>query len=140
MSAPSGTAPQGAVFSLRRSRWALVFLVPLSPRRPIVEVTSKAVVVRMGVLGGAVVPLAIIERVATMPWPWWGGVGARIGRGLVAFVAGSGEAAVLELSEEVAVRAPLRWRTRRVVIGPEDLGGFLRALGQARRAVDERGR
>lgn len=135
MSAPSGAIPQGAVFPLRRSSWALVFLVPLSPRRPTVEVTAEAIVVRMGLLGSAVVPLAVIERVGTMPWPWWGGVGARLGRGLVAFVAGSGEAAVLELSEEVAVRAPLRWRTRRVVVGPEDLGGFLRALGQARRAL-----
>jgi hypothetical protein len=100
-----------------------------------VEVTREAVVVRMGLLGSAVVPLAAIDRVGTMPWPWWGGVGARLGHGLVAFVAGSGESAVLELREEVAVRAPLRWRTRRVVVGPKDLGGFLLALGRARRAL-----
>ena len=41
----------------------------------------------MGLLGGADLPLERIAAIGTMSWPWWGGLGVRIARGLVAFVA-----------------------------------------------------
>ena len=62
--------------------------------------------VRMGLLGRADVPVALVDRIGVMRWPWWGGVGVRLGKGLVAFVAAPGEAAVLELGEPLTVRAP----------------------------------
>jgi hypothetical protein len=125
-----------ATFPLRLSRWALPFLLPLSPHRPTVEVTPDTVEIRMGLLGSASVPLRLVDRIGAMDWPWWGGVGARLGKGLVAFVAAPGEVAVLELTHPIPVRAPLRWMTRRVVVGPDDLHGFSRAVARARNALE----
>jgi hypothetical protein len=64
-------------FPLRRSRWAPLFLVP---RRAYAAVGEGTVVVRMGMLGRADVPVDRIVSVGTMRWPWWGGLGARIAR------------------------------------------------------------
>jgi hypothetical protein len=122
-------------FPLRRSRWALPLLLPLAPGRIRAEVTPDRVLVWMGLLGRADVPLRLLDRVSRMEWPWWGGVGARLGRGLVAYVGASGPAAILELSEPVPVRAPMRWETRRVIVGVEDVEGFTAAVVAARREV-----
>ena len=122
-------------FPLRRSRWALPLLLPLAPGKIRAEVTADRVLVRMGLLGRADVPLRLLDRVGRMDWPWWGGVGARLGRGLVAFVGASGPVAVLELTEAVPVRAPMRWLTRRVLVGVEDVEGFTAAVVAARRLV-----
>lgn len=121
-----------ATFPIRRSRWAMPFLVPLAPGRPAAAIEDGRLVVRMGLLGSADIPLERIARVGTMHWPWWGGVGVRIARGLVAFVGASGPAAVLELTEPTAVRAPLKWDASRVAIGVEDLEGFVAAIAEAR--------
>ena len=51
--------------------------------------------------------------------------------------AAPGEAAVLELGEPVTVRAPLPWTTRRLVVGADDLEGFVEAVAEARRAGRE---
>jgi len=111
------------------------FLVPLAPGRPAATVDDERLVVRMGLLGSADVPLSRVARVGTMQWPWWGGVGVRIARGLVAFVGASGPAAVIDLTEPVRVRAPLGWSTMRIAIGAEDAEGLVDAIAQARGAV-----
>lgn len=127
-------------FPLRRTKWAAPFIYPLAPGKLVAEVGDGRLVVRMGLLGSATVPLGLVERVGEMRWPWWGGVGARLGRKLVAFVAAPGRAAMVELSEEVAVRAPLRWRTPRIVIGVEDVEGFARAVALARHEAESAAR
>lgn len=126
-----------ATFPIRRSRWALPFLVPLAPKRPAAAIEGDRLIVRMGLLGAADLPLSQIARVGTMEWPWWGGVGVRIARGLVAFVGASGPAAVIDLTEPVKVRAPLGWSTDRIAIGAEDVAGLVDAIAQAR-GVDVR--
>jgi hypothetical protein len=129
-----------SAFPLRRSSWAAPFLVPLAGRRLEARVEEGEVRIRMGALGRATVPVGLVERIGQMTWPWWGGVGVRIGRGLVAFVAASGEATLLELSEEVSVRAPLNWRTRRLVVGVEDPDEFAAAVAAERRAAEDAAR
>jgi hypothetical protein len=119
-------------FPIRRSPWALPFLVPLAARRPYAEVGGGRVVVRMGLLGHADIPIERIAAVGTMTWPWWAGVGARIARGLVAFVGARGTLVVLELTEPVTVRAPLGWNARSVAIGAEDVHGLITAIAQER--------
>jgi hypothetical protein len=121
-----------ATFPIRRSPWALPFLVPLAPKRPAAVIEDGRLVVRMGLLGRADVPLSLVARVGTMEWPWWGGVGVRIARGLVAFVGASGPAAVIDLTEPVKVRAPLGWATSRIAIGAEDVRGLVDAIARAR--------
>ena len=122
-------------FPLRRSPWALPFLAPLAGRRPYATVDGERIVVRMGLIGRAEIPLAQVDRVGTMDWPWWGGLGARIARGLVAFVGASGRVVLVELSSPVRVRAPLGWSTRSVAIGAEDIDGLIEAIAQARRPM-----
>ena len=87
----------------------------------------------MGWIGGASIPLEAIDRVGSMDWPWWGGVGARLGRGFVAFVASGGQAATIDLVTPLKIRAPLGWTTSHVVIGVEDVEGFIQAVADARR-------
>ena len=111
----------------------MVFLVPLAPGLPTAAIEDGWLRLRMGWLGRADIPLERIASIGTMHWPWWGGVGARIARGLVAFVGASGPAAVLELTEPTEVRAPLKWTASRVAVGAEDLEGFVAALAEARR-------
>ena len=121
-------------FPIRRSPWALPFLVPLAPRRPCAEVGEGRVVVNMGLLGHADIPIGVVAGVGTMNWPWWAGVGARIARGLVAFVGAGGTLVVLELSEPVNVRAPLGWTARTIAIGAEDVHGLITSIAQEREA------
>ena len=119
-------------FPLRRSRWALLFLVPLASGHPTATVDEERVSVRMGLLGRADVPVPLISAVGTMDWPWWFGVGVRIARGLVAFAGGPGPMAVLELSEPLRVRTPLSWQARRIAIGAEDVEGLVAEIARVR--------
>ncbi len=123
-------------FPIRRSRWASLFLVP---RRPAASLDGEWLVVRMGFLGRADIPLDRIAGVGTMRWPWWGGLGARIARSMVAFVAASGPAAVLELTEPTEVRAPLKWAAHRIAVGAEDVEGLVAAIAHARGVAPEEG-
>lgn len=122
-----------ATFPLRRSALSLPLLLPLAPRRPTATLVDERIEVRMGLHGSADVPLEAIERIGTMRWPWWGGVGARITRGMVGFVGSSGTVIVLELSRPLTVRAPMSWSARRIGIGVEDPEGFMAAVAEARR-------
>lgn len=122
-------------FPLRRSPWALPFLLPLSFGHPYAEVGDGVVRVRMGLLGRADVPVERIASIGTMTWPWWGGVGARIARGMVTYLGASGTVVVLDLTERVGVRAPLSWKASSVGVGAEDVNGFISAVAAEREAV-----
>ena len=136
MVAPAAAYPPGMRrFAFRRSRWALFFLIPLSLGRPYAEVGEGVVRVRMGLIGRAEIPVEKIASVGTMTWPWWGGVGARIARGMVAFLAASGAVVVLDLTEQVPVRAPLSWRARSIGVGVEDVSAFISAVAAERQAA-----
>jgi hypothetical protein len=76
-----------------------------------------------------------ISSLGRMNWPWWGGIGVRIGKGLVAFMPSSGAGAVVETAEPVSVRTPMAWTTSRVVIGVRDVEAFIDAVAEARRQV-----
>ncbi|WP_217921692.1 hypothetical protein [Miltoncostaea oceani] len=120
-------------YPIRRVWWAVPFLLPLSPDRPFAEVGGGEVRVRMGLHGRADVPVARIDRVGTFDWPFWGGVGARITKGMVAFVGAPGSMVVLELAEPMKVRAPLSWTTARIGVGVEDPDAFMAEVAAARR-------
>lgn len=103
-----------------------------------VELDESRLRIGMGVLGAATVPLERIAAVGTMRWPWWGGLGVRIARGLTAFVGSSGTAVVLDLTEPLRVRAPLPWRTQKIAVSVEDPDALIEAIvdlreGQVRR-------
>lgn len=119
-------------FPLRRC-WATRLLWPWVRGDVAVEVGDGAVRVRFGGLGRAEIAVTNVARLSRMTWPWWGGLGVRLGRRLVAFTTSWGEAAVIDLIEPIDVRAPLRWRTARVVVSPLDVDEFLDAVARERR-------
>lgn len=120
-------------FPIRTGRWARLFLTPLSLRRGTVAVDGDIVRVRLGLAGRADIPVAQIDRVGTIEWPKWGGFGARIAQGMVAFVGHSGTLVVIELSAPLRVRAPLGWSAGSVAVSVEDVEGLIAAISQARR-------
>lgn len=99
------------------------------------EVGDGRVRCRLGVIGRFDLPVEQVDRLAKMRWPWWGGLGARMGFKLVAFTAATGNLALLELSAPADVKAPLRWRASRIAVGVDDVDGFLRAVAHERARV-----
>lgn len=127
-----------ARFPLRHSGWSTVFLGPFGGARPVARIADGQLTVGMGILGGARIPIERITRVGSLNWPWWGGLGVRIARGMTAFVASSGRAVVIDLSEPLSVRAPLPWSTRRIAIAAEDVDGLIAAIVEASGGAVER--
>lgn len=121
---------------MRRS-WATRLLWPLVRGEVAAEVGDGRVRIRLGALGRADVDVHDVARLSRMTWPWWGGVGTRLGRNLVAFTTAWGEAALVELAEPVCVRAPMRWRTGRLVLSVDDVEGFLAAVARERAAAPD---
>ena len=107
-----------------------MFLGPFGAGRPVAELHDDILRVRMGIVGNARIPLGLVVGVGTMRWPWWGGLGVRIARGLTAFVGSSGRAVLLELSEPISVRCPLPWKTRRIAVAVEDVDGLVADLAE----------
>jgi hypothetical protein len=101
-------------------------------QEPFAEVGDGRVRIEMGWLGRAEFDAGNVARLSRMRWPWWGGIGVRLGRRLVAFTTAWGDAAVVELVEPIDVRAPLRWNTARLIVGVLDVDEFLRAVAHAR--------
>ena len=120
-------------FPFRSGRWARILLSVLGAHRGTATVDGDVVRIRMGLAGRADVPVALMDRVGTVEWPAWGGLGARIARGMVAYVARSGTLVVMELSETLKVKTPLSWRTTSVAVGVVDPEGLIDAIFQARR-------
>ncbi len=121
-------------FPLRTARWSDILLMN-RPERMDATVDDTHVHVQMGWIGHADVPLDAIARISTYRWPWWGGYGARIARGMVAFVPTPGTATLLELTRDVTVHVPAHWDTRRVLVAVEDHQGFADAIAAARGAL-----
>lgn len=115
-----------------------MFLGPFGAGRPVAVLTGEHLEVRMGIVGRGRIPLERIARVGSLNWPWWGGLGVRIARGMTAFVASSGRSVLLDLSEPVSVRAPLPWSTRRIAIAVADVDGLIEAIVEARGGAVER--
>ena len=120
-------------FPIRRNAWTWPILAMLGGGTPYAELDDGVVRAAMGWHGRAEIPVARIERLSTLRWPWWGGFGVRITRGLVAFAGAPGPMVLLELDEPVRVRAPFSWSTRRVGIGVADPEAFMAAVAEARR-------
>ena len=116
-----------------RSRWAIVFTGLLAPRGGQVTVDAAELRIAVGLMGSARIPVDRIARVSQMTWPGYGGLGVRIGRGLVAFVLRSGPCVVVEVDGEIGVRAPLPWKTAKILVRVEDPGDLMAAIAEARR-------
>ena len=121
------------IFPLRTARWARI-LSMTRKRGDIAEVTEDHVNVKMGWVGHAEIPIARITRVSAYRWPWYGGLGVRIAKGMVAFVPLPGVGTLIELDRKITVHAPASWETERVLVAVEDHAAFAEAI--AARRVD----
>ena len=121
-------------FPLRTARWSNILLMN-RPDRMDATVDDEQVSIQMGWLGRAEIPLDCIARIDGYRWPWWGGYGVRIGKGLVAFVATPGGATIIELTQKITVHAPAPWDTQRIVVAVADPDGFAAAVAEARRTA-----
>jgi hypothetical protein len=119
-------------FPLRTARWSNILLMN-RPDRMEASVDDARVLIHMGWLGRAEIPLDCIARIDGYRWPWWGGYGVRIGKGLVAFVATPGAATLIELTRKITVHAPAPWDTQRIVVAVADPDGFATGVAEARR-------
>lgn len=95
-----------------------------------VDVGPAAVRFRFGFLFDEEIPRAELARVRRSRWPWYGGIGWRLGvPGVVGLIGSLDGIVEIELREPRRVRflgIPLR--CRRVFVSLEDPGGFLREL------------
>ncbi len=107
-------------------------MIPRSEERVHASVDDAHVRVRMSWLGSADIPVAQIAGISKMRWPPWGGLGVRLGGGMVAYVAASGPAVLIQLSEPLRVRAPLGWTAGNIVVGVEDAEGFSAEIAERR--------
>lgn len=118
-------------FPLRTARWSSILLMN-RPKRMDATVDDRQVHVEMGWLGHAEIPLDAIARIDGYRWPWWGGYGVRIAKGMVAFVATPGAATLIELTRKISVHAPAHWETQRIVVAVDDPEAFASAIATAR--------
>ena len=96
------------------------------------EVADGHVRIDFGLLGGADIEIANVARLSRIRWPWWAGLGVRLGRSMAAFATASGQAAGIDLVDAIQVQTPLRWRAQRVILTVEDVDGFLAAIARER--------
>ena len=122
-------------FRMARSG-ATRFLWPLVRGDQHAEVGEGQVRLRYGNLGGFAIPIGSIDRLGRIRWPWWSGLGVRIGFKLVAYVGRSVDLALIELHEPAKVRMPFPWTTTRIAVGVEDIDGFLQIIATARARFD----
>ena len=118
-------------FPFRKTRLTRL-LWPMVRGTVAAEVGDGNISVSMGWIGGAQIPISNVARLSTMRWPWWGGLGVRLGRSMAAFTTASGQVAVIELVEPIRVRAPLKWSAQRIIMSVDDVEGFLAAVAHAR--------
>lgn len=96
-----------------------------------VDVGPTTVRFRFGLLFDEEVPRVALARVRRGRWPWYGGIGWRLGAGGAVGLIGSLDGVVeIELREPRRVRLlGIPWRCRRIFVSLEDPAGFLRELG-----------
>jgi hypothetical protein len=104
----------------------LLFPFRAGGERARVHVGGGRVTVEFGLLFRGSFALEQIEHVSRSSWPWWGGLGLRVGaRGRVGVI-GSYEGVVcLHFTRPQRVRAPLPWRCRELYVSLHDPGGFI---------------
>ncbi len=101
------------------------------------EVADGHVRIDFGWLGGADIEIANVARLSRIRWPWWAGLGVRLGRSMAAFTTASGQAAGIDLIDAIQVRAPLRWWAQRVILSVEDVDHFLAVIARERGIVPD---
>lgn len=95
--------------------------------RAFVEVFPDSVTFRFGFFVEVIARSEIID-VSPATWPWWGGVGWRLGPRCIALISARRNVVCVTLREERRTVLLFPWRYRRLFVSLEDTAGFIAAL------------
>ncbi|WP_434416508.1 hypothetical protein [Nannocystis pusilla] len=110
----------------------LLFPLRASGERAAVHVGGGHVEVEFGVLFHGSFALEQIEHVSRSTWPWWSGLGLRIGaRGRVGLIGSLEGVVCIHFNRPQRVRAPLPWRCRELYLSLHDPDGFIATVEAA---------
>ncbi len=96
-----------------------------------VEVDDGTLHVRMGRWFDEKIPVARIKALAPSDWPWWGGLGVKLGHHGVGVIGSTDHIVNLKFDGELRVRVLVEVGVEQMWISLEDRDGFLRALAEA---------
>lgn len=96
-----------------------------------VELDKDTLHVRMGRWFDEKIPVARIKAIAPSDWPWWGGLGVKLGHHGVGVVGSMDHIVNIKFSDEIRVRVLFEVGVEQMWISLEDRDGFLRALADA---------
>lgn len=96
-----------------------------------IEVDKETLHVRMGRWFDEKIPVARIKAIAPSDWPWWGGLGVKLGHHGVGVVGSMDHIVNIKFSEEIRVRVLFEVGVEQMWVSLEDRDGFLRALADA---------
>lgn len=94
------------------------------------EVDKETLHVRMGRWFDEKIPVARIKALAPSDWPWWGGLGVKLGHHGVGVVGSTDHIVNLKFTEELKVRVLVEVGVEQMWVSLEDRDGFLRALAE----------
>jgi hypothetical protein len=115
-------------FALAQGAWRpLLALFGASSERAFVEVYPDTVTFRFGFFVEVVARSEIVDASA-VTWPWWGGVGWRLGPSCIALVSARRNVVAVTLREARRTVMLFPWRYRRLLVSLEDPAGFIAAL------------
>jgi hypothetical protein len=96
-----------------------------------VDLESDHLAVKMGAWFEERIPLAAIAAIAPSDWPWWGGLGVKLGHHGVAVV-GSGDGIVnLKFKDKVRVHVVMNVSVEQMWLSMVDPTGFMQAVATA---------
>ena len=117
------------VFAIRISPlWGLLLrIVGITPETAFVELGERRLDVTFGSYRRSI-DLSAIDGAETMKWPWHGGVGIRMGRGLFALIGDTGDAVTVRFKSPQSFTYLVTVNATRAAFSLVDGEGFVRAL------------
>lgn len=103
----------------------------VNPESSYLELGPDALEVSMGMWFRESIPLGEIAALAPSEWPWWGGLGVKLGHHGVGVVASTETVVNLKFKRPLKVRVLVPVEVEQMWLSPEDRDGFLRALAEA---------
>lgn len=103
----------------------------VKPESSYVELAHDHLEVRMGAWFHETIPLAAVSKVAPSTWPWWGGLGVKLGHHGVGVVGSTENVVVVQFREAQKVRVLLEVSATQLWVSLEDPDGFLKAIAEA---------
>lgn len=103
----------------------------VKPESSYVELAHDHLEVRMGMWFHETFPLSAVSQVAPSEWPWWGGLGVKLGHHGVGVVGSTENIVNVKFREPQKARVLVEVEATQLWLSLEDPDGFLRAMSEA---------